>query len=230
MPTGRELKKLLQPLLTRRKDLAFTGRMLFFVPVTHYLRGAFFNISRFSSASDTVTFVHQLCNGRDTVDTMGNAGQHTYIMKEDWETDLEKTSQELCDQMERYALPPVEHIVDRKRHEESPAYIGGIVGDLASPKYVFTAALGACSEGDFDAAEKVMSHVIGLTDQRYPVASVTEEYRYHPNLIWRMAYLMRLLQTDRSRILPLLHDWEAHAVNGMKLTRYWKPTPFPCET
>jgi hypothetical protein len=58
------------------------------------------------------------------------------------------------------------------QHEASPAYIGGIVGDQRSPKYVFTAALGACSEGDFDAAEGVMS------------------------------YLMRVLQTDRNRILP----------------------------
>ena len=105
MPTGRELKRLLQPLLARRKDLALTGRVLFFSPVTHYLRGAFFHISRFSSALDTVTFVHQLCNGQASVDTRGNAGQRKYMMREDWETDLEKTSRELCERMENYALP-----------------------------------------------------------------------------------------------------------------------------
>jgi len=70
MPTGRELKRLLQPLLARRKDLAFTGRMLFFSPVTHYLRGAFFLISRFHNIPNSVAFVHQLCNGQASVDAM----------------------------------------------------------------------------------------------------------------------------------------------------------------
>ena len=44
-----------------------------------------------------------------------------------------------------------------------------------------------------------------------------------------MAYLLRTLRKERSLILPLLHDWEAHAVKGMKLTKYWKPAPFPGE-
>jgi hypothetical protein len=44
-----------------------------------------------------------------------------------------------------------------------------------------------------------------------------------------MRYLLNLLREDRSQVLPLLHDWEAHAVKGMKLTKYWKPTPFPGE-
>jgi hypothetical protein len=121
----------------------------------------------------------------------------------------------------------VQHIVDRKQHEASPEYVGGIIGLASSPKYIFTVALGACSEGDFDGAENIMSHVIGLMKDEYPVASATEAFRYHTLIFWRMAYLMRLLQEDRSRILPLLHDWEAHAVKGMKLTKYWKPTPFP---
>jgi len=204
--------------------------MLFFSPVTHYLRGAFFLISRFHNIPNSVAFVHQLCNGQASVDAMGNAGPQRYMMmKEDWETDLEKASQELCEQMERCALPSVQHIVDRTQHEATPEYVGGIVGCPSSPKYVFTVALGACSDGDFDAAEKIMSHAMGLLSDEYPVASATEEFRYHPILMWRMAYLMRLLQIDRSRILPLLHDWEAHAVKGMKLTKYWKPTPFPCE-
>jgi hypothetical protein len=56
--------------------------------------------------------------------------------------------------------------------------------------------------------------VIGLTSDEYPVASATEEFRYHPLFFGEW---------------PLLHDWEAHAVKGMKLTKYWKPTPFPCE-
>jgi hypothetical protein len=44
-----------------------------------------------------------------------------------------------------------------------------------------------------------------------------------------MRYLLNALREDRTKVLPLLHDWEAHAVKGMRLTKYWKPTPFPAE-
>jgi hypothetical protein len=38
-----------------------------------------------------------------------------------------------------------------------------------------------------------------------------------------------MLRTDRARIPRLLHDWEAFTVKSLKLTKYWKPTPFPCD-
>jgi len=230
MPTGRELKYLLQPLLAKRADLAFVRRTLFIQPFTHYLRGAKFDILRFSTASRATSFAHQLYNGQG-VEDMHASKAYRYRLPEGWEEDLDRSSFLLCDEMERNAIPAVEGIVDYIEHQRSSSYFGLPPGLNISdaPHCTFTVALGECSVGDFDSAEQRLSLMMTFLDQ-YPVASATEEYRYSPYLFWRMAYLTRLLQTDQSRILPLLHDWEAHAVNGMKLTKYWKPTPFPCET
>src|SRR5262249_19927196 len=123
MPTSRELKKILRPLLARRPDLAFVGRVLFFQPLTHYLRGVGFTISRYLSASDGVAFAHQLYNGQDIPD-FGYSNGYTYRMSEDWGKDLDRTSVTLCDAMEQIALPAVEGIVDYVEHWKLPPYLG----------------------------------------------------------------------------------------------------------
>lgn len=229
MATSRDLKRLLQPLLARRTDLAFSRRTLFFQPFTHYLRGAKFDFSRFSTTSEATAFAHQLYNGQDCED-MNSHKPHRYLMLHGWEADFDKSASTLCDEMERSVLPAVEGIVDYVEHQRHPRYFGPLPGQKVSdsPRSTFALALGECSVGDLDSAEQRMTLMMPLLDQ-YPVASATDDYRYSGYLFWRMAYLTRLLQTDRNKVLPLLHDWEAHAVKSMKLTKYWKPTPFPCE-
>src|SRR5439155_515456 len=64
---------------------------------------------------------------------------------------------------------------------------------------------------------------VAFTTSRF--SSISQGYSF-----WRMAYLLRTLRQSRKEILPLLHDWEAYSVKSQKLTKYWKPTPFPCET
>ena len=99
---------------------------------------------------------------------------------------------------------------------------------LKYPRYAFTVALGACFLGDFNRAERVLTYAL-LDFSEYPPAAATEEFRFSHDFFWRMAYLLRLLQTERSRIPQLLHDWEAYTVDSFKLTKYWKSTPFPCD-
>ncbi|MDP1965855.1 MAG: hypothetical protein Q8K93_27065 [Reyranella sp.] len=57
-----------------------------------------------------------------------------------------------------------------------------------------------------------------------------DEYlRFHGTSDMRLIYLSRLLKKDRGAIIPLLHEWEALKVQRLKLEKYWRPTPFPCE-
>ena len=128
--------------------------------------------------------------------------------------------------MERRALPPVEPIVDYVEHQKAPAYIAAF--DARAPNYVFMLALGDCSIGDFDAAEAKLSAFERHLPE-YSAADATEEHRYSGYTFWRMAYLLHALRQNRKEVLPLLHDWEAYSVKSQKLTKYWKPTPFPCE-
>jgi hypothetical protein len=226
MATSRELKGLLRPLLARRSDLAFVGRTLFFQPFTHYLRGVEFTTSRFLSASQGFSFAHQLYNGQNSVDFDGGPGQHTCMMRLDWRDNLERASDELCEEMERRALPPVEPIVDYVAHQKVPEYIGG--SDARAPIRVLVAALGDCTIGSFDAAESKLAEVERYRPE-FSASAATEQHRYERYPLWRMAYLLRTLRTDRGQVLPLLHDWEAFAVKSSRLTKYWRPTPFPCE-
>jgi hypothetical protein len=227
MATSRELKALLLPLLTRRSDLAFAGRTLFFKPFTHYLRGVEFLTSRFDTASRAISFAHQLYNGQDSAD-FGFSRGYKWRMSRDWEQDLSQASASLCAAMEQGALPPVERIVDYIEHQRHPSYLGLFPDQKVSdsPKGTFTVALGECSVGDFNSAEKRLAEIMRPS----PLDAVIEVSRYSEYLRGRMAYLLGTLREDRTKVLPLLHDWEAHAVKGMKLTKYWKPTPFPCET
>jgi hypothetical protein len=226
MATSRELKALLRPLLARRSDLGFVGRTLFFQPFTHYLRGVAFTASLYSSTSQGFSFAHQLYNGQESVDFIGTSGQHKYLLLSDWKENPDTASANLCDDMERRALPPVEPIVDYVEHQKAPAYIGAY--NHRAPNYVFLVALGECSVGAFDAAEAKLSDCERhLPD--YSAAAATEEHRYSGYTFWRMAYLLRKLRKDREHVLPLLHDWEAYSVRRQKLTKYWNATPFTAE-
>jgi hypothetical protein len=220
MSTSRELKALLRPLLARRSDLAFVRRTLFFHPFAHYLRGVEFDMSTARS------FAHQLYNGQDCVDYHVGPTQHQYLVKPDWKNDTERTSNELCREMELHALPPIEPIIDYVEHQRATAYLPGF--HPKAPVRLFFLALGDCSVGDYDAAESKLTE-FDDREREYLAALATEEHRYHVISLWRMAYLLRTLRRDRRQVLPLLHDWEAFAVKNSKLTKYWKPTPFPCE-
>jgi hypothetical protein len=147
-------------------------------------------------------------------------------MRLDWKDNLERAAEELCEEMERHALPPVEPIVDYLEHQKVPEYIGGI--DARAPIRVFVAALGDCTVGSFDDAESRLTEFERYLPE-YSASAATEEHHYHGYPLWRMAYLLRTLRQGHGQVLPLLHDWEAYGAKSMKLTKYWKPTPFPCE-
>jgi hypothetical protein len=230
MPTSREIKGLLQPLLDRRPDLAFVGRTLFFAPITHYLRGVVFVAYWTTSASRVVSFASPLYNGHDDVDFGGQQNkQASFHMERDWKDDLQKTSQNLCDRIESYSLPPIESLVDFSRHRRAPAYFFGYSARRPYPPgYGRQFALDACTKGNFDLAEEVLSESLEGILPEIPEGDM-EKFRQDISWLNRATYLLHLLRTDRSRILPLLHEWEAFKVKACKMTKYWKPSPFPCE-
>ena len=145
----------------------------------------------------------------------------------DWEQDLAQTSTRLCEVMEQHALPPVESIVDYVQHQQRPPYLYLSQGQAleTSPIATFTVALGECSVGAYDAAEKRLAAIL----QPSPLDPHIEVSKYCPHVRGRIRYFLPILREERTKVLPLLHDWEEHAVKGMKLTKYWKPTPFPAE-
>jgi hypothetical protein len=220
MPTSRELKMLLRPLLQRRPDLAFVGRTLFFAPFTHYLRGVFFYPRFYSSGATPEVFAQQLYRGWSGIDFSAWESPNAFRIEEDWKHNVAQTSQWLCDLLEQEVLPRIEPIVDFATHFASP-YRPKFLSPLAQ-------AVAACTVGDFETAEAISTKHVEVFDE-WPLSSATDDVRYSDTIWWRMPYLLRTLRADRSKVIPLLHDWEAYSVNLNKMTKYWKSTPFPCE-
>jgi hypothetical protein len=225
MATTRELKALLRPLLKRRPDLAYHRNVLFFSPLTHYARGAVFLNSVYGKDFRVVPFASQLYSGEHGVDFMG--GMRLAYNVDSWVERREAASLDLCDRLERHLLPLVEAITDPTRHEERPIFMAGSLFP-GGPRHAFTQALGACFDGDFERAEHLLSDMV----ERYP------QFRIEPSgetsgftgpFGRRTTHLAHLLRTDRLAIPALLREWEESTVDALQLTKFWTPTPFPCE-
>jgi len=226
MPTSREIQSLLRPLLSRRPDLALRHRVVFFTPVTHYLRGVLFTLSRWRSEPRLVCAVDQLCFGHTTATAADyGPGAYEFELGEDWKQDLEATSRILCEELEQRALPIVEPISDFAEHIKR---VPTSWPRDESPVGFFNEALALCTHANFDAAEELMFRKLNGPLQ-VPERPGPKDSRYEENMYWRTRYLMDALRNDRPKILPLLHEWEEISVGNLGLRKYWDPTPFPCE-
>jgi hypothetical protein len=233
MPKGRELKKLVGPLLKRRPDLAYDQRMVFFVPLTHYLCGAHF-ISGFHGQYFQITaLVDQLFDGADL--PLLNRTSHNRALEkrveETWLEDRDQASIDVSNIIEQHLLPPVAGVASPADHLDLPTF--PLVGSWALTERAF----GACFYGDFDAAQewadKSLEEDLEFDMRFYKKKHIDlpdEELKFHSSDVARVLYLSRLLKRDRSAVIPLLHEWEAYKVRKLKLEKYWTPTPFPCET
>lgn len=248
MVTQKQRRALVRPLIERRPDLAFHRQYVFFRDIRHYLRGAFLGSGGYGGLN-LEAFVFPLVRGskypyfggphpfgltRDQIPFV----KYYYPGKSEPDLNSEALALEVSDLIEREALPQVEGIV-------SPA---GLADRPGFAFRFFDEILGACFEGDFDRAERLVvayaarekerqgSWII-LSEQRGDppeyepcgIALATEGHRFHDSNEWRIAYLGKLLQSDRSRIPALLHEWEEYTVNNFKLNKYWVRTPFPCD-
>ena len=226
---------LIRPLLERRPDLADHDKHLFFQPVGHYWRAIAcgHNGRRYRFKS----FVYPLFAGSSVFLFWGSSalgddeGEHR--ISASW-SDPERASMELCDLLERQLLSRIAKVVTPEELAKYPRYENTVLDSI----------FGACFNGDFDEAERCAVDYVRWYDspitlldrtkdkfvqQPYSIEDVTEDHRFNEHMAWRVAYLTKLLQTDRSRVPELLHDWEKHTVNAFKLNDYWTRTPFPCE-
>lgn len=218
MPTGRELKVLLRPLLKRRPDLAFDQRMLFFRPLTHYLRGVVF-ISHMYTPNIALSFTTQLFDWWPDLWFEGRRGQYEYDVPMDHKEHPDEVSEALCDHLERYSLPPVESLVTPSAHEASQHYLPGR-SEIDSPVYMVAKTMGACFDGDFDQAQQLADACVD--QETYPSQLDSPPVRI-------MVEMQHLLRTNRALIPSLMHEWEEAKVDALKLKKYWKRTPFPCD-
>jgi hypothetical protein len=235
MPTGRELKKYLGPLLARRPDLAYHDRTLFFLPLTHYYRGVVFWTSTWAKSIKFDTFCDMLFDGAEQPTLGGRHGPEVVYLyhrfyPESWQQDPEGTWQDVFFRLEQEALPQVHHIDNPVALDRSPIF-SSKREDIGADRI-----LGPCALGKFDEAEELLDFVVADRLQgairAYEVNIPDlpdEEQKFHFRSFIRLYYLRRVFKRDRAGVIPLLHEWEAYKVRKLKLEKFWTPTPFPCE-
>lgn len=234
MPTDKERRMLIRPLMKRRPDLAYHRQYVFMKPLEHYLRGVFFGSGFYGRYFTLESFVIPLFAGttfhyfRRTRRTLPPEQQpFDRFIRETWLEDPEGAGQEVSNIIEHEALPAVADLTSPRALDKRPDY---------SKDYI-DPALGACFDGDFDRAQRLIVEYVAKEKKTlvggafWPLSLelVTEAHRNHEQEDWRIAYLGKLLQTDRSKVPGLLHEWEEITVNAFKLNKYWTPTPFPCD-
>jgi hypothetical protein len=236
MPSVKERRKLIRPLLLRRPDLVYEGNeYLFFRTVGHYWRGV--SCAHVKQQYYFYSFVYPLFAGDSAFRFRASGGpfnKHYWQYVDPSWPSLEIGSAEICDLLERRLLPTVAHIVHPEELAKSPMF-----SDLG-----FDAALGACFIGNYDEAERhaaayvakfgsTASHFDAATEKwihrPFSIEDATEADKFNKMDPWRVAYLGKILRTAPSKVPALLHDWEEHTVNSFKLNKYWTRTPFPCE-
>jgi hypothetical protein len=232
MNTEKEHRALLQPLLQRRSDLVYQKRFLFFRPVGHYWRAVYFwkgrrrEVKLLSLAFPLFAgqFVSFIWGGG-----MAEEANHRLLPPRD---DPQRAAAEFSDFVEQEVLPCIAAIANPEEMAKRPQYGRPHLDPLFD----------ACYYGDFDEAERrAVAYVNwhgpthghwgdhGYIREPYSIELATEERRLSDSGAWRVAYLARLLQTDRSQAPALLHDWEELTAKRFGLTEYWARTPFPYE-
>jgi hypothetical protein len=234
---------LIRPLMKRRPDLAYHRQYILIRPVTHYLRCVFFKSGWYGKYFTLIPQVAPLFKADRFLflhgDYSSRAPCREYRFDESWTEDPEAAAQKVSDLIEQQALPQI-------ADADTPAA-------LASKPWLvdrLDVMLNVCASGDFDEAERLIVDEVDRFRGRlelpkdysiknwhkqpdeyepFSTAVATEAHKFHESTWWRLAYLGKLLQTDRARVPALLHDWEEFTVNTFKLNKYWTRTPFPCE-
>lgn len=232
---------LIRPLMKRRPDLAYHRQYVFVRPVTHYLRCVFFKSGLYGKYFTLISQVSQLFMAEEFLSLRRRRHDDPsgeYRVLESWTEDPEAAALKVSDLIEQQALPQIADV-------NTPAALASKPWLMYPDDVIFN----ACAGGDFDEAERLVVERVGDMQGRlelprdwtgknwrkpaeyepFSIAVATEAHKFHKSSWWRMAYLGKLLQTDRSRVPALLHDWEEFTVNTFKLNKYWTKTPFPCE-
>jgi hypothetical protein len=232
MTTEKEHRALLQPLLKRRSDLVYQERFLFFRPVGHYWRAAYFWKGS-GREVELLSLAFPLFAGKFVSFIWGGGMEEeaNHRLHPPWD-DPQRAAAEFSDFVEHEVLPCISEIVNPEEMAKRPQYGRPHLDPLFD----------ACFYGDFDEAERravsyadwhgpVTGHWTdtGYVHEPYSIDLATDNHRLSDDAAWRVAYLARLLQTDRSRVPALLHDWEEHTAKKFGVRKYWARTPFPYE-
>lgn len=221
MTTQRQVKRLVQPLLSRHDDLALVGRLIVLKPVGHLLRGI--DIDRTSSADRfrPVWIVNSMFE--DAIPVISySQGNDVAWKRQPWSFATDGVADELAEQIETQALPALRSIA-------TIADFYPWAMDVPNTPYSIerNVPMRLCLDaalGNFDAAREHLK-----TLRQYESSFLRNALSPDHLKVLMSAFAAKVESEDRAGVAAFLHDWECQKVKALKLEHLWQPTPFPVE-
>jgi hypothetical protein len=224
MTTAAEVRRMVQPLVSRHADLALVGRWIFVKPIEHFVRGVLIDRTAYKEQFEprwAVTHLFEIqhffplswgeyhINKRSSLPGIWRA----------FDPDVELS---LIEAIEEQALPTLRAMttLDDFLAFVSQHYFRHHLFEWPHRKIIVDVAL-----GKLEAARAICKEKIQYWSTLH--ANLDEEGR--ARFLGLQKLCACLAADDRRGIAELLHQWEADTVKRQKIGHLWKPTPFPLE-
>lgn len=210
----REIRRLVQPLVARHGDLAYTPRAIVLTPVRHFLRAVLFERLGDKANVDVSVQVQACCRGPGYIAL--SFTNKRWPKDNLWWPGREGFPEAMFETVEKNCLEELRKISSFNDYVsfESRFHMQGYVGTYFEHAYI------AMMQGRFADAGAIFAKW---------------DFAEHHDLLLE-GYASRLahegddLSTkDKRAILRILHEREAAAIKAMKLEKHWIPTSFPAE-
>lgn len=221
MTTVADVKRLVQPLLERNPDLALVGRLLVVKPVRHLLRGVYIDRSLDPSIFTPTWAVIFLFEPADSFTF--NWGDRLYLVSHGpWDVSNKETRTAMTEEIESTALPilrPIESLDDFVALSSRDRFPSKALEGYHLRKIVVDVA-----RGDLDSARAICAELVGGRTLWSRAPRMREDFERITKTLCPL-----IGANDKPALAALLHQWEAHSVEKLKLGHLWEPTSFPLE-
>ena len=224
MTTAADVRRMVQPLLSRHADLALVGRWIFVKPIEHFARGVLIDSTAYKERFDprwAVTHLFQLKHffpldwGAYLVNNRSN-------LPGIWRTFDPDVELSLIESIEEQALPTLRAMttLDDFLTFVSQHYFRHHLFEWPDRRMIVDVAL-----GKLEAARALCKENIQDWSEICPHYDAEDRAQ----LLGLQKLCACLAADDRRGMAELLHQWEAETVKKLKIEHLWVPTPFPLE-
>ncbi len=237
MPTERDIRLLLKPLVEKRKDLVYLDRHLLIVPIRSLFVGVYFSRSSSKENLEPRPVAMPLCFDleapaseafpfrRPGIKTWGDVHGYDYpymrerlheIRPENWLMTDSDYPEAVRSAINEEMIPNIELLANWESSEEFTCKQGW--------RHYKAPICFRLAQGDFDwikvsfGQSKIRHWVV--PDISWYCGDLAERVLDHGNDI---------TTAEKHTIFTRMHEREAEAIRNMKLEKHWIPTPFPAE-
>jgi hypothetical protein len=224
MTTAAEVRRMVQPLLSRHADLALVKRWIFVKPIEHFARGILIDRMAYKDRFEPRWAVMHLFEIQHLLPLSWGEflGNNRSSRPGIWGTSDPDVELSLIEAIEEQALPTLRAMktLDDFLAFVSQHYFRHHLFEWPHRRIIVDVAL-----GKLEAARAICQVNIRKWSTLHPDLDEEGRARY----LGLQKLCACLAADDRRGMAELLHQWEAETVKRQKIAHLWQPTPFPLE-